>query len=473
MVETADEWVAEAVWAGDFSSGDFDRTDLVFGSGIRLRGDDVVFVSPGSTLDRLCYCRQDDAWLVSNSLPALLAVAGAALREDFDYTAGFRSLCRGLADYDRHLPAVGGEFRIAYFNNLRYRAGRIEECAKPDRTLEFRSFAAYKTYLFSAADSLRENMTSPARRFPVVPLTTISSGYDSCAAAVVAQRAGCQMAVTIRQSTSLWRGSDSGEPVARQLGLCCRTYPRTAREYPLETAVWAVTGRAGILNWTLFDYPQPLCLLFTGCHGDKVWAATDVPLADPFVMPSLAELGFGEFRLIRGTFHCPVPYWGIRRAGDVRRLGQSYEMAPWSVGGPYDRPVARRIVEEAGVARHTFGTLKKNTSHESRLRCPYSADAQQSFARYLREHGRPVLTQLRASLLRRAAHADTLIRRNLPGWLRRRIWRAKNWEAVAHSRLLFQWANHEVKQQYVQALQTSPAQPAEIQEIHSGSSCSR
>ena len=37
----------------------------------------------------------------------------------------------------------------------------------------------------------------------------------------------------------------------------------------------------------------------------------------------------------------------------------SNEMDPYRIGGNYDRPVPRRIVEEAGVARLLFGQTKK------------------------------------------------------------------------------------------------------------------
>jgi hypothetical protein len=52
-VEVTDDWFAEAAWAGDFDAGDFDRTDVVAGSGGRIRGDELVFVSSASTVDRL------------------------------------------------------------------------------------------------------------------------------------------------------------------------------------------------------------------------------------------------------------------------------------------------------------------------------------------------------------------------------------------------------------------------------------
>ena len=52
--------------------------------------------------------------------------------------------------------------------------------------------------------------------------------------------------------------------------------------------------------------------------------------------PSIADQGFGEFRLIRGVFHCPVPFWGCARPTKSAALGCYQEMQPWSVGGDYD-----------------------------------------------------------------------------------------------------------------------------------------
>src|SRR5438552_14536776 len=78
-VETADEWFSEAVWAGPHSQGDFDETDLVFGSGGRVRGDVAVFVSAGSTVDRLHVLERDDEAWISNSLPCLVSMADVSL----------------------------------------------------------------------------------------------------------------------------------------------------------------------------------------------------------------------------------------------------------------------------------------------------------------------------------------------------------------------------------------------------------
>jgi hypothetical protein len=44
-------------------------------------------------------------------------------------------------------------------------------------------------------------------------------------------------------------------------------------------------------------------------------------------------------------------------------------MKPWSVGNNYDRPIARRIIEEAGVDRRAFG-MRKMASSQVRLDGP-------------------------------------------------------------------------------------------------------
>ena len=253
--------------------------------------------------------------------PRTCPIADIDLIDDHDYSFIFRSICKGLAAYERVIPAENVDLHVTYFNNLRFSSGIIVEEPKPEEQAEFVCFADYHSYLNRAADRLARNMSSPQRRWMINPLATISTGYDSCGSAVVAGRFGCRESVTFRTATSFWRGSDSGQQIAQHLGMNCTGYPRCSKSYCHEEFVWAVTGRGGIMNWTLFDYPRPLCLLFTGCQGDKIWKRTDIELPDPFVSPSVADHGFGEFRLIRGVFHCPVPFWGIPKPTRSAALG--------------------------------------------------------------------------------------------------------------------------------------------------------
>src|SRR5688500_16670309 len=65
-VETNVDWFCEAVWAGDYALGDFDLTDIVAGSGGRVRNDTIVYVSSGSTVDRLVSIQVGESFFVSN-----------------------------------------------------------------------------------------------------------------------------------------------------------------------------------------------------------------------------------------------------------------------------------------------------------------------------------------------------------------------------------------------------------------------
>ncbi|HUG78292.1 MAG TPA: hypothetical protein VML57_12500 [Burkholderiales bacterium] len=84
-VETAEEWCCEAVWDGNFGDGAFDRTDIIAGSGVRVRGNRLMLVSSGSTVDRLQSLRLADRLLVSNSLVCLLAEADASLNPAYPH----------------------------------------------------------------------------------------------------------------------------------------------------------------------------------------------------------------------------------------------------------------------------------------------------------------------------------------------------------------------------------------------------
>jgi hypothetical protein len=207
-----------------------------------------------------------------------------------------------------------------------------------------------------------------------------------------------------------------------------------------------------VLNWTLFDYPEPLCCLFTGCRGDTVWRLDAAENPDPFVTLSIADLGIGEFRLFRGVFHCPVPFWGCRHLKEIRAIGFQEEMRPWTVGKEgYDRPIARRIIEEAGVPRGTFAARKKNTAHEAAFLWPYSLTARERFAAFLKDRGLHVVGPLMLSLIRRLASAENLLHVNLLQRIGLRN-RLRPWKRIIGSTLLFQWANAELKRLYQDSL---------------------
>jgi len=152
-VETRPDWFAEAVWDGDFAAGDFDSTDLFFGSGARRRNGAIVFVPSATTVDRLQWIEAKGRLWVSNSLVALLAATGAELDPtDPSYFAFFGTITQGLRRYRRELASSIGPVHLAYYHNLRWENGRLTEQEKPHADRPFADFAEYRSFL-SGTDS--------------------------------------------------------------------------------------------------------------------------------------------------------------------------------------------------------------------------------------------------------------------------------------------------------------------------------
>src|SRR2546430_12333834 len=66
-----------------------------------------------------------------------------------------------------------------------------------------------------------------------------------------------------------------------------------------------------------------------------------------------------EIRLKSGFGNVAVPALLARGIRDLAALSAAPEMAPWRRGGTYDRPIPRRILEEAGIPPRLFGGRKK------------------------------------------------------------------------------------------------------------------
>ncbi len=93
-----------------------------------------------------------------------------------------------------------------------------------------------------------------------------------------------------------------------------------------------------------------------------------------------------EFRLRVGYHGIAVPCIGARRNQAIHDLAVSEQMVPWSIGGDYDRPIPRRIAEEAGLPRDRFGMRKAATGH-SHLNDPsrFSEQSLNDYRRFVRE----------------------------------------------------------------------------------------
>ena len=364
-VGCAPAWFCEAIWDGPFTEGDFDRTDRVFGSGGRLRREGVVFVSSATTVDRLCSFEREGTIAVSNSLACLAAALSLAL--DPADTAAAEALARvtdGLRDPRRRLESLSGPVRLTVHDNLLWDGNALAPRPKPDPPRDFSSFERYRAFLAESLAALCENLRAPARPRPLELLSTASSGYDSSAVTVLAAEAGLREVVTVDRSR--YGRDDSGLFLIEHLGLTPVRVERRPGRVPPFTDVPFVVGDGVGRDVFLAGAEDRLAgrALLSGYHGDAVWGPgwSGAPPADrdlrrPMGRP--AGLSLTEYRLWVGFIHCPLPYLGARDVAQLRALSASDEMRPWRRGGAYDRPLPRRILEEAGVPGSSFGTSKK------------------------------------------------------------------------------------------------------------------
>ena len=394
-LEVADDWLCEAVWDDAFEAGGFDRTDVVAGSGVRLRHGRATFVSAGSTVDRLQSAHAHGAYWVSNSLPCLLEVIDGAPDVSYPrYYWDFRSITSGLRGYKRELATSAGPVTFTYFDNLAWDGTALERVRKPARAFGFTDFRSYRSFLASSLQRLAVNMDDAGRRHRFTMLSTASSGYDSPAVAVLAAEAGCEEILSFDRGRD--EQSDSGEPIADALGLRMIRVDRDAwQARPLPEAPF-LAGDAYGMETQFRGAEEHLAnrLLMTGYYGGKIWGK---PLGEPgadIERDDHGGLALTEYRLSAGFVHCPVPFFGARLARDVAAITAQAEMQAWDVPGPYSRPIPRRIVEQAGVPRESFGMSKRATAvvlHNSERFL--TDESMERYARWLRDHRREWLKE--------------------------------------------------------------------------------
>lgn len=460
QVELTESFFCEAVWAGDYTSGAIDETDIVAGSGGRLRGESAIFVSPGTTVDRLQFMRNERGVWVSNSLPCLLFASGANVDPTYNrYYEDFYSIVNGLDGYQRLLITSEGAVELVYFNNLRWDGDRLTRVAKPGGNERLDSFGDYFSFLQKNMAEIAANLASPQRRLPYRMLGTLSTGYDSTTVTALSSAAGCEEVICFDSS---YQGEDdSGEIIAPYLGVKpIRVSLSGWRQLKFPEVPFIAANSMG--EEVRFAAAEKLLagrVLMTGYHGDKMWDLHTQALGRTIVRGDPSGLALTEYRLWAGFIHCPVPFWGVRQISAINQVSRAEEQKPWDVGGDYTRPICRRIAESRGVPRELFGVAKRNSSvilhNFSDVLTPQSlAD----LAQWIRLRRRAWLKQGRippmaSVVLDRAWHRGTT---EFANWAVKKpvIWRAASWfesKPTALRRCLFPWAIERAKARYANA----------------------
>lgn len=352
----------EGAWAHNVDSWNFDRVSDVFGSGAHLTPTGWIVVPPSHTLECLYLLQSTgNQWSVSNSLTFLLTMTGAQFKiSGRQLSESFIHIVDGIAKSPFPIPTDHGILWLLYHHNAILGQG-MEILPKPIPPT-FDSYEGYRQHLQKICSAVARNAGSPERSKRYSLLATISSGYDSPACATIARGAGCTDAITFRTA----RGglSDEGTDVGHLLGLRVTTVERlrTSERFEGVEAEFLATGmQAEDFVYTAFADLLPGRVLVTGFHGDKVWDLHGNP-NDVIKRGDISGSSLGEFRLSSDFVHLPMPFVGAQRHADMVRISNSPEMRPYCIGGAYDRPIPRRIAEDAGVSRKLFGQSKKAVS---------------------------------------------------------------------------------------------------------------
>jgi len=479
-VECRDRWMVEGVWDGDFAAGGFHDSPHFFGSGIRVDGDRLLFVPSSALVDRVLYCQDRGRVVVSNSLVLLLAFTGACLDPAHDYRAEATAIRKGAGAYHREFVVVHPE--IPSFFQV------YDECLVVDRdgvtfdamrraSPPVQSYERYRAAVAEALLRLKGNYSSPDRRVPMTAFLTVSSGYDSAAAATLVRDLGIETCFTARRSNSYlprWLSPssvvDDGTPIAAALGLDVTALDVRRSQVTEDEIFFLAAGcpqpALAFHSMTrLLERRPGIGVLFTGFQGDEVW---DVLWEQPYHRQGTlrgdgAALGLSEIRLKSGFINVAVPAVGARRIRDVAALGSASDMEPWRLHDAYDRPVPRRLVETAGIPRGSFARRKKAVVHAYAY--PVNAALRCAFFRWLRERRRltPAFVYLHVALNR---VLFVLVRSPLALWLR--VFRPAPrhrpptphvfvWKEVDLPGLMFQWAAESLAARLVPALEGADA----------------
>lgn len=358
-VDVFPEGCFEGCHVGSWEAKNFDQVGEVFGSGVRLRDGVVRFVPPSHTLEALYVYVYGGGHAVSNSLLTLICRFDLSLPYDPHHGRKFCSIVHGIDAYERTLARLpSGTLSRVFSENFHLeRNGRIVTTPKPEH-IRFHDYRSYRDEVVRTLAEAFSNAAHAQRSQRYRPLATVSSGYDSACAAALARAAGCDEAVTLANASD--GQDDSGVPVADALGMTTVVRERTRLAADCESVMVFYASGMGAEDYShqVFWPDLPDRILITGFHGDKLWDLHAEPTA-VIHRGDTSGCSFQEFRLRVGFLHIPVPMIAVRQHAHINAIAHSEEMSPYSVGGNYDRPIPRRVLEEQGVPRKAFGQTKK------------------------------------------------------------------------------------------------------------------
>lgn len=365
-VEANDRGLIAGAWAGDFDDHGFPTAATSTGTALTVSRDQILVSCGTAGSAPLYFCRDGDRLVVSNTLAFALAAAGDRLvRENPYYVNDF---CTYFFGNDRHRHTVGtegGRLSIFYGPIVVGKDRKLARAPFPDAP-SFGDFHSYRAYLAAQTALIFANAADAARRKRYLPLATVSSGYDSTACAVIAREAGCREGITFGEPADRPDSAeDSGLEVGTQIGLSMSQYKTFAykeRNDLREIQFVASSFSAGEVSLSSAADALEGRLIVNGLGGDWLWDPKKGHHRHQAVPFFIAGYSQNEFLAQAPALALALPMIGGRFMNDLDAISTSPAMRAWSVGGDYDRPIPRRILEEAGIPRGSFAYRKQQVA---------------------------------------------------------------------------------------------------------------
>jgi len=362
-VEPDKDGLIAGAWSGPFASRAMAAAATSIGTGLRLDGSRLVALVGTATFTPVHLLETPDRRVIANSLPLALAVGGDELHRTYPfYPQDLYTFALGSDRYRRTIATRRGRLGIYYGSIEVDVAGRVR-MIPPPAPPGFAEFSDYRDLLVREIAAVLANSADPARRIRYAPIVSLSAGYDSPASAVLAAAAGCREAVTFPQPVDRRDSSeDGGAAIAERLGLSVvarNTFDYRQRTDLPEMEFLAASFGGGQVYMAGSEALLAARVVISGCGGDTIWDRAFATKRRPHFPMFLGGYSATDFFLRLPALDLSVPAILSARWADIARLSRSEAMQPWSVGGRYDRPIPRRIVEEAGVPRGSFAERKR------------------------------------------------------------------------------------------------------------------
>jgi hypothetical protein len=450
-VETDAARFVAGAWDGAYGASEPDAAITQVGSSGRATPDAVLFASSTSLHSRLFSARAGEHLFVSNSHVFALVESGDELDplrpfylDDLllQLRAGIRRERRALATrrgsllaYECCVLRVSADLQVA-----------VCERAAPAPP---ESFGDYRRALDAAIAGVLANAAAPERRRAYAPVASISRGYDSAAVAALAREHGCRRAITLQRASP--RAADGGAAVAQALGLRVEVRDLDAwrGRAPLPEAEFCACPPGSSIPLSAFEEELGAALLLGGQFGDTAFSlspARERPDLRYTGLLGLAGWSANEFLLRVGAIDFPPLFFAWQHSRAIQRISASQEMSGSVLGGGYDRPIARRIAEEAGVPRGEFGRQKVAGGHQRLHRASRLTPASRhDYLEFYRRLELPRTVRWNAQARRLAVELCARVDRSLwplPQRLVRRAFRRPV------DSFLFQWGTQRIRARY-------------------------